>query len=180
MPEQAAPPDTAPKKRARKPLVIVAATVLLATCAGAAWWATRPSPGGDESATAPARANSVFVPLEQFTVNLADQGGERFAQLSLTLEVVDGHAEVALKGRMPAIRNAVLLLLSSNTSAELLTVAGKQKLTGQVAAIAARELGWQADAGATAQAAAQPRKASLGQGRPNPVVAVHFSHFIVQ
>lgn len=178
MPEQPAPPENTPKKRARRPLVLAAAGTLLAAGAGAAWWTMRPAPGTNAASTATARAESVFLPLESFTVNLADAGGERFAQLSLTLEVVDARAETALKARMPAIRNAVLLLLSSNTSADLLTVAGKQKLAGQVAGIAARELGGQAEA--AAPGAAQPRKASLAQGRPNPVLAVHFSHFIVQ
>lgn len=180
MPEQPVPPENAPKRRSRRPLMIAAAGALLAAGAGAAWWTTRSAPGADgESATAK-RTESVFLPLEQFTVNLADEGGERFAQLSLTLEVADGRAEAALKSRMPAIRNAILLLLSSSTSADLLTVAGKQKLAAQVAGIAARELGWQADGDAAAPGTAQPRKTSLAQGRPNPVLAVHFSHFIVQ
>ncbi|HMM51118.1 MAG: flagellar basal body-associated FliL family protein [Burkholderiales bacterium] len=180
MPEQPAPRDNAPKQRSRRPLLIAAAGALLAAGAGAAWWTTQRAPAANGDQTVAARTDSVFLPLEQFTVNLADEGGERFAQLSLTLEVADGRAEAALKARMPAIRNAILLLLSSMTSADLLTVAGKQKLAAQIARIAARELGWQAEGGPDAPGAAQPRKASLAQGRPNPVLAVHFSHFIVQ
>lgn len=180
MPDQAAPQDTPPKKRSRKPLVVVAAVVLLAASGGGAWWMTRPAADGHASAESAPRASSVFVPLDQFTVNLADDGGERFAQLAMTLEVVDGHAEAALKARMPAIRSAILLVLSSSSSKDLLTVAGKQKLADQVAAIAGRELGWQAEAAGAAEPAAQPRKVSLPQARPNPVLAVNFSHFIIQ
>lgn len=180
MPDQAAPQDTSPKKRSKKPLVIVAAVVLLAAGGGGAWWMTRPAADGHAAAEPAPRANSVFVPLEQFTVNLADDGGERFAQLAMTLEVVDSHTEVALKARMPAIRNAILLVLSSSSSKDLLTVAGKQKLAEQVATIAGRELGWQAETAGAAEPAAEPRKVSLSQARPNPVLAVNFSHFIIQ
>lgn len=180
MPDQAAPQDISPNKRSRKSLVVVAAVALLAAGGGGAWWMTRPAADGHAAAEAATRANAVFVPLDQFTVNLADEGGERFAQLAMTLEVVDGQAEVALKARMPAIRSAILLVLSSSTSKDLLTVAGKQKLAEQVAAIAGRELGWQAEAAGATETAAQPRKVSLAQARPNPVLAVNFSHFIIQ
>ncbi|HMN63443.1 MAG: flagellar basal body-associated FliL family protein [Burkholderiaceae bacterium] len=180
MPDQAATQDTPPKKRSRRPLVVVAAVALLAAGGGGAWWMTRPAADGHAAAESSPRASSVFVPLDQFTVNLADDGGERFAQLAMTLEVVDSHAEAALKARMPAIRNAILLLLSASSSKDLLTVAGKQKLADQVAAIAGHELGWQAEAAGAAEPAVQPRKVSLSQARPNPVLAVNFSHFIIQ
>ncbi len=177
---QAVSQDAAPQARSRKTLWIIVAVALLAAGGGGAWWTTRASADDPEAASAPARASAVFVPLEQFTVNLADDGGERFVQLAMTLEVVDSQTELALKTRMPAIRNGILLLLSSSSSKDLLTIAGKQKLADQVAAIAGRELGWQAPAEAATDDAAQPRRVSLARGRANPVLAVNFSHFIIQ
>lgn len=155
-----------PKKRSAKSFIIVGAVALLVAAAAAAWWTLRPAApaAGDASPSAPvARTPSVYLPLEQFTVNLSDEGGERFAQIAVTLELIDSQTESTLKSRMPTIRNAILLLLSSSTSRELLTVAGKQKLAEQIATIAGGEAGWRA-----------------GAARANPVLGAHFSHFIVQ
>ncbi|MFP5407258.1 MAG: flagellar basal body-associated protein FliL, partial [Gammaproteobacteria bacterium] len=119
---------------------------------------------------APVRAKkhaSSFLPLDPFTVNLADEGGERMAQIGVTLEVADSETETALKARMPALRNGILLQLSASQSSELLTLAGKQRLAARIAELAGGHVGWKND-----PAAARPR--------PNPVEAVHFSQFIVQ
>ena len=43
---------------------------------------------------------------------------------------------------MPAVRNAVLMLLSSKTSKELLTVAGKEQLADELAMAAGIQIGW--------------------------------------
>lgn len=167
--------------RRRLPLLILA-VALLAAAGAAAWWLKAGPATDDEAATASTQAR-IFVPLEQFTVNLADEGGERIAQIAVTLEVADDRHEIAIKRQMPAIRNTILLLLSSRKSQDLLTTTGKQQLAGQIAEAIGIELGWQpvADADpAAADRAARPRRAAPTQARPNPVAAVLFSHFIIQ
>ncbi|MCD6682015.1 MAG: flagellar basal body-associated FliL family protein [Burkholderiaceae bacterium] len=146
--------------RGKKWTLIVAIVVVLAATAGAAMQFLGASADGEQQ-TARTRA-PVFVSLEQFTVNLADEGGERFAQIGVTLEVADEQADKVLRGLLPSVRNSVLLLLSSKKSEELLTLEGKKLLASQIAAGAAREMGW-----------------SDGE-KPNPIVAVNFSHFIIQ
>jgi flagellar FliL protein len=183
MPDKANSQNAPSGKRSSKTILIVAA-LLLCAGGGAASWFFLGGAGTEPAATAAeaprARTNAVFVPLEQFTVNLADEGGERLAQIALTLEVADTRTEQSIKTRMPAIRNAILLQLSSLESKELLTVAGKERLAGRIIGLAAQEVGWRppaAEAKATGEATA-PRNATRDQ--PNPVAAVHFSHFIIQ
>ena len=85
---------------------------------------------------------------------------------------------------MPAVRNSILLLLSSSQSTELLTVAGKQKLAGRIAELTGQQLGGQPPPEAPLPSSGNEfvaaRQTSQHRGRPNPVEAVHFSHFIVQ
>lgn len=149
--------------RGKKWTLVVAIVVVLAAAAGAATQFLGGSVD-DEQQTVRKR-DPIFVSLEQFTVNLADEGGERFAQIGVTLEVADEQTDKALRGLLPSVRNSVLLLLSSKKSEELLTLEGKKLLASQIAAGAATELGWSA----------------TGDGeKPNPIVAVNFSHFIIQ
>lgn len=152
--------------RGKKWALIAVAAIVLAGAAGAALHFLGGSADAAQRSHAPAKArNPVFVPLDQFTVNLADEGGERFVQVGVTLEVADEQADRALHALMPSVRNSVLLLLSSKKSEELLTLDGKKLLAAQIAASASAELGW---------------SESNGADRPKPVAAVHFSHFIVQ
>lgn len=153
------------KKGGKRGLLIAAiAVVVLAAGGGGAWYMLGRDKAEEVQDKPAARKAAVFVDLDPFTVNLADPGGERFAQIGLVLEVPDGGAAENLKREMPRLRNGILLLLSSKTGDELLTVAGKQALAEEIGRIAGGSLGW--EAGST--------------NRPNPVSAVHFSKFIVQ
>ncbi|MDT3677608.1 MAG: flagellar basal body-associated FliL family protein [Burkholderiaceae bacterium] len=165
-----APAQPAKKKnRAKKWTMIVGAVVVLTAAAGAgAQFLVRPQADAEKTASA-RKIDPIFVSLEQFTVNLADEGGERFAQVGVTLEVLDERIDKAIRAHMPSIRNTVLLLLSSKQTDDLLTLDGKKQLAAQIAQQAGRQLGWapQANDGQKTEA-------------PNPIAAVHFSHFIVQ
>lgn len=155
------------KKRGNKWILIAATVAVLgAVAAGAAQFLGRPVLLGTspvDAAAAAKKENPIFVSLEQFTVNLADEGGERFAQIAVTLEISDQEIDKAIRSRMPSIRNAVLLLMSSKKAGDLLSLEGKKLLAEQIALRAGAELGWQGASGGN-----------------NPVEAVHFSHFIVQ
>lgn len=146
-------------------LIAVAALIVLAAGGAGAWFFLGRTPAADGTAqlASPARKPGVFVDLDPFTVNLADPGAERFAQVGLVVELADGALVEPLKQDMPRLRNGILLLLSSKQSEELLTVEGKKALSAEIAALAGESAGW-----------------SSAGGRPSPVAAVHFSKFIVQ
>jgi flagellar protein FliL len=132
-----------------------------------------------------------YVPLEAFTVNLADKDAERFAQVGVTFELEDAHAVEQVKNYLPSIRNAILLLLAQQTSGELLGRAGKEALAQEIGRAATRAMGYDVPAAqpdATADAAsASGGEPAIANKRPprkpepvGPIRRVHFANFIIQ
>jgi flagellar FliL protein len=210
----AAPAVTAdagpPAKGGKKKLIIIIAAVLLLVLVGggAAFFLMKKKPaegedgeedGGHGKAKAEAHEPApkpkpkhdpkhppVFVPLDPFTVNLADKDNERYAQVGVTLEIEDAKTGEELKLYMPAIRNNILMVLSHRTAAQLLTREGKDKLAQSILYAAVRPLGYDIEEDEEeeepAAADAPPKKKKKKKKPPTnlPVTAVHFSNFIVQ
>jgi flagellar protein FliL len=134
---QEAPPEVAdaaaaPKGK-KKLFVILAAVVLLASGGGAAWYFMGHSKdAAHKEEKAKVEAPPVFLPVDQFTVNLNPEGGDQFLQAAFTLQVTDNEVVEAIKLRLPDVRNRILLLLSSKKASELTTVDGKQKLANEI------------------------------------------------
>jgi flagellar protein FliL len=203
----AAAADAAPPaKGGKKKLIIIIAAVLLVVLigGGAAFFLLKKKPAeGEEGADGHANAEAtepapkprpkhdpkhppVFVPLDPFTVNLADKETERYAQIGVTLELEDAKTEAELKIYMPAIRNNILMVLSHRTAAQLLTREGKDKLAQSILYASVRPLGYdieeEEEEEEPAADAPPPKKKKKKKKPPTnlPVVAVHFSNFIVQ
>ena len=120
-----------------------------------------------------------FVPLDPFTVNLADRDVERYAQVGIALEIEDPKQAEAIKVFMPVIRNNILLLLSHKAAADLIEPEGKVKLAEEIRKEASRALGVEVDT----EEEAGDSKSTKKRKRPAvalPVAAVHFSNFIIQ
>lgn len=185
----------APKGGGKKKLIIilVAVLVLVLGGGGAALLLLKKKAHADDEdgdateAAAPAHAAKpgappVFVPLDPFTVNLADKEVDRFAQIGITLEVADAHFGDQLKAYMPAVRSNVLMVLSHKTSAELLTIEGKEKLAKEIMRESVRPMGIEIDdddeedSGDTAKKKKKKKKKRV----ESPVTNVLFSTFIVQ
>ncbi|WP_343639220.1 flagellar basal body-associated FliL family protein [Roseateles sp.] len=185
--------DAAVKGGGKKKLIIIIAIVLVVVLVGvgALLMMKKKSHADDEEGGAadekPAAAAHAkpgtpptFVPLDPFTVNLADKEVDRFAQVGVTLEVADAHFADQLKAYMPAIRNNVLLVLSHKTSAELLTVEGKEKLAREIRREAVRPMGIELDDEDEDEDAAPKKKKKKKRAVESPVTQVLFSTFIVQ
>jgi flagellar FliL protein len=112
------------------------------------------------------------VALDPFTVNLADREAERYAQVGITLELVDNKATDRIKAYMPAIRNNVLLVLASKSSQQLMEREGKEQLAAEVLRESLRPLGYEPPA--------PGKRVPVDSDDPPPVVRVHFSNFIIQ
>lgn len=122
-----------------------------------------------------------FVPLDMFTVNLADREAERYAQIGITLELDDAKVGDDIKAYMPAIRSSVLLLLAHKTSQELLDSEGKRRLAFEVRREASRVLGYEIEDELAAKGGASaPKPARKRIADPSPIRQVHFSNFIIQ
>ncbi len=205
-------PVTAPIKAGkRKKLILIGGVlllVLLLAGAGTAYWlksraaAHAAEDAGDEEVTAQLKAAAkpdpahppTFLPLDIFVVNLADRDADRYAQIGLTLEVDNAAFAEQMKTYMPAIRNAILMILAHKTSHELLERSGKEQLAAEILRETVRPLGITTAAAPKAEAhkvATPPADGSLtevpskkaksaAQGPHNPVRHVHFSNFIIQ
>jgi flagellar protein FliL len=190
----AADPGAAPKKGKKKLLVMLLAAVVTAAAAGGGALymlkqktAAEYAEDGDEDAAPAVRRQSkgapAFVPLDAFTVNLADREAERYAQVGITLELSNPKDGDQIKNFMPAIRNNILMLLAHKTSGELLAREGKTRLALEVRVETARALGFEIDDDAltaeddTDNTQKKRRRKAVALG---PVHAVHFSNFIIQ
>ncbi len=180
----------------KKLIIIIAAVLLLVLIGGGAalmlmkkkQHAAEDEEGGEAPAAAEtshakpkAGAPPTFVPLEPFTVNLADKEVDRFAQIGVTLEVADAHMADQLKAYMPAIRSNVLMVLSHKTSAELLTREGKEKLAREILRESVRPMGIELEEEEEEDPAATSKKKKKKKKTvESPVTQVLFSTFIVQ
>ena len=213
----------------KKRLIMIsgaALAVLLAGGGGAAFWlikkraaaaAEAAEAAGDDAAgddekhaedalpKADLKHAPTFVPLDPFTVNLADRDAERYAQVGVTLELTDAKSGDLLKAYMPAIRNNILLALAAKTAGQLIEHEGKLQLALEIRAAALKPLGYRVEVPAARAAvapvgddnaaaeddpaheeAAKPASRPAKKAQPAhasddvPIRAVHFSNFIIQ
>ena len=196
-----------PAKGKKKLILIIIAivTVVLAGGGGAAVIMMKKSAAaegegegeGNASSHAPAKAVAkhdpkavpVFVPLDPFTVNLADREAERYAQIGITLEIDDAKTGDQIKNYMPAIRNNILMAIADRTAGDLMGREGKTKLAEKIKLETARSLGYAVDDDAEGDTADEaPAKAGTKSSKKKrkkaatvlPIKAVHFSNFIIQ
>lgn len=192
-----AAPAAAPKGGgSKKKLIIIIAAVLLLVLVGggAAFMLLKKkhaADSGDDTTDAETQAPApkahaksdqppVFVPLEPFTVNLADKDVDRFAQIGVTLETQDPKLADQLKVYMPAIRSNILMLLSHKTAAEMLSLEGKEKLAKEINREAVRPLGIELPDEEAPAADDSGNKKKKRAKVESPITHVHFSNFIVQ
>ena len=198
-----------PKKSNKKLIIIIAAAVLLLSLGGGGAFMMlkkKPIDEDDEAAdshAAPAKTAKAgapnaavkhdpahppaYVPLDPFTVNLADREAERYAQVAVTLELADPKTADHIKNFMPAIRNNILMVLAHKSAADLLSLEGKVKLAGEVQRASSRALGVQIDEPRAEvddeEAETTKSKKKKKKKAPDavlPISAVHFSNLIVQ
>jgi flagellar FliL protein len=173
-----------PRRKSGK-LVLLAALLILLVAGGAGAFVLLSADESDETteaADAPEQP-ALFVPLETFTVNLLPTDGlHQYLQTNVTLKLVSQTNADAVKTRMPEVRNRILLILSAKRPAELMPVAGKEKLATEIgeAVQGMMERPKAADAAQKATAAAAPAAtAGNGNGSRRPV-EVLFTAFIIQ
>lgn len=187
----------APKGGGSKKLIIILAAVLVLVLVGggAAIMLLKKKPAedeeGGEATEAPVKAKAhaksdhppTFVPLDPFTVNLADKDVDRFAQVGVTLQVDDPKFADQIKAYMPAIRSNVLMVLSHKTAGELLSREGKEKLAKEIMRESVRPMGIELDDEDEEDPPADAPKKKKKKKKvhvESPVTQVLFSNFIVQ
>jgi len=219
--------DDAPvTRRPKKKLILIGATVLALAlglgasaivllkqrAAHAAAAADEEAAAAEPSTAAPGAARGVpfYLPLDPFIVNLADKEADRYAQIGITFELESSMSGDQIKAYMPAIRNAVLMILANKTSKDLLNREGKEQLALEIQREAVRPMGIEIAApepvtmapvavamatsavaaasaasatsamAADAAASARTKPRRRTESQRNPIQHVHFSSFIIQ
>ena len=124
----------APVAAPKKSMLIVALAAALTVGGGAAAWFFMQSGDGTPAKEEVSNEPAVFVPLEQFVVNLQPEEGDAYLQIALTLQVPNLEQEELLKQNMPKVRSRVLMLLSGKRKSEISTVEGKKQLGAEIVA----------------------------------------------
>lgn len=119
-------------------LIIIAGVLLLGGGGGAAWYFM----GGIEEKPAEhdehAKAETgheepgPVMELEPFLLNLADREELRFLKVSIKLELDRPEEKTDYQNKIPAIRDSLLVLLSSKESQLLRTVNGKRRVREEI------------------------------------------------
>lgn len=146
--EEAVAEGAAPKKKGKLMIIIIAvvAVVLIGGGVGAYLLMSKPAAekkaahgdeeagaeeeGGDEEEHADEEHAPVYVKLEAFTLNLADD--ESYLQTEMQLLVADAKVGEKLNARLPEVRDALIRLLTSKTAEELSQPEGKDKLASEI------------------------------------------------
>lgn len=179
----------APAKSKKMLIIIIGVVLVLVLGGGGAFFfisKQRAAAAEEGEDGAPAKAAvaaapktpPVYLPLDSMVVNLADPGGEKVAQVGVTLEVRDAKASDEVKTYLPTIRSGVLMLISQRTSAELLTQEGKQNLAAAILRETSIPFGGGDDE--AEEEAPSKKKTKKSAQVEYPVVSVLFSSFIVQ
>jgi flagellar FliL protein len=134
-------PPPAKKGKGKLVLILFILLVLGGGAGGGAWWwmAKSQAAGHDAKAGEHGAVNeeSGVLPLEQFTVNLADEDASRFLRATVHLVIDQGHAVKEIeedKLKLMRVRSSVLELLTMQTSARVTTTEGKTELKHAIAA----------------------------------------------
>lgn len=177
--------DPLVKPKGKKKLMVLIALLLLSAGGGGAWFYFDRLKGevkeveSEESKLS--KAPKVFFPLDPVVINLADLGGDRFAQVGITFQIREEKSAEAIKKMLPTIRSAILMTLSQKTSDELLSKLGKEKLALDILAEVGRVFGVKPEVPPTEEAKPGKVEKMAPKNEPtNPVLEVLFSSLIVQ
>jgi flagellar FliL protein len=77
-------------------------------------------------------SNLSTATFEPFLVNLSDPSGNRYINLTLAVEVISPEVIKELEVQNPRVRDALIMLLTSKTHAELSTQVGKLRLKNEI------------------------------------------------
>ncbi len=130
-----------PKKKSKAKWIILILILLLGGGGGAAWYFFSDLIMGkkEESADAPKvvekgpSLTGPVVALPVFRVNLADPLGKRFIKLAVEVELVSKEAATQLNDQQAAIKDSIIMLLSSKSFADISTMESKILLKGEIA-----------------------------------------------
>ena len=174
------------KPKSRKKLAwILVLLLVLSAGGGGAWFYFEQLKGETQEVESEesklSKAPKLYFPLDPMVINLADLGGERFAQVGITFQIREAKSADDVKKMLPTLRSAILMTLSQKTSEEMLSRNGKEKLAIDILAEVGRVFGVKPEAAQTEEV--KPSKSEKQAPKTqviNPVLEVLFSSLIIQ
>jgi flagellar FliL protein len=148
------------KKKGSKLMLIVGAVTLIALAAGGFMF-MRMHAAQAKVPAVEVKPVEVYLPLDPaFVVNFQDDDATRYLQVGVTVMSHDPATIQSIKDNDPVIRNALVMLFSSQTFEALSSTAGKQKLQ--------------------AEALTAVRKIVADKTAKGSVTALYFTSFVMQ
>jgi flagellar FliL protein len=114
-------------------VVLVGAAVATTLLVTGAFAGKASAKGGDPGKTAAAEAvPPTYIDLDPpFTVAFGERDSPQFLQTKISLTTRDPEVQNTIEANMPAVRNSLVMLLSSQNPDDLRTREGKEKLRAQ-------------------------------------------------
>jgi flagellar FliL protein len=180
------PDDTPVPKSGKKKLILIGVVVLLVLAiagGGATWWLKKRAAHAAELAAEEEGGAKVaekkidiahpptFLPLEPFVVNLADRDADRYAQIGITLELESPAVAEQVKAFMPAVRNAILMVIAHKNARDLLDRSGKEDLADEIMREAMRPMGIEVDMPVRLHGPVAVAKAETAASAPTPAAS---------
>lgn len=127
------------KKGSLKKLTVIGiALVILGGGGFAGWkgfWAKRMASSEDRTdkiKVQESMAPGILLKMDPFIVNLLDQGGKRYLKTQFQIEVDSEEVQKELIARIPQVRDAILLLLTSKSFSDIGVPGGKIELRAEL------------------------------------------------
>ena len=118
----------------KKPPMMVIMAVFAVVVLGAAFFMVQKVSAKQKTGEVKKMEKGPVMTLDEFLVNLADPSGDHFLKVTVGLELdkSKGKSPESLKEDVPAIRDAVLTSLSSETRDQIAPESGREKLKAQI------------------------------------------------
>lgn len=132
-------PQPLPPKKSKAPLVI---GLLLFVVVAAAGVTVKVVMAKGHAKKGPQKVEvGTVVPLDDFLLNTADSSGDHYVKATIAIGLIKGIDADGFKNKIPIVRDAIVMDLSSKTMAQLRTTPDKKALKAELTGTINQELG---------------------------------------
>ena len=140
--EQNSAQEPLPVKKKSKAPLMVGLLLLVMACAAAVTVKVVMAKDHQKKGPQKIEVGSV-VPLDDFLLNTADPSGDHYVKATIAIGLIKGVSSDDFKNKIPVVRDAIVMDLSSKTMAQLRTTPDKMVLKAELTQKINQELGEQ-------------------------------------
>jgi flagellar FliL protein len=122
--------ESKPPKKSKLMLIVLGSAVIILGAGGFFGWKWYLGKKAEGETNQKQKKASLVLPLKSFIVNLIDDtgSGKRYLKVTMELEVRGEEKKGNVENNLPALRDAILLMLSSQAVKDVNTLEGKLEL----------------------------------------------------